>query len=85
MYTLIDSNGKAYLSKEKGILGGHKKGKIYGNLNCKSASRAIEKGDYKTERVFFRDEKTAINAGYRPCAVCMPEKYHKWKSTQTKN
>lgn len=30
-------------------------------------------------RVFFRDEATAIAAGYRPCAVCMPNEYAKWK------
>ena len=26
--------------------------------------------------------KTAIAAGYRPCAVCLPEKYAQWKNTQ---
>jgi methylphosphotriester-DNA--protein-cysteine methyltransferase len=36
--------------------------------------------------VFFIDERTARAAGYRPCAVCMPEKYRTWKeSTGRKN
>jgi methylphosphotriester-DNA--protein-cysteine methyltransferase len=30
-------------------------------------------------RVFFADEATAIAAGYRPCAVCLPERYALWK------
>ncbi|WP_257131156.1 hypothetical protein [Bacillus toyonensis] len=24
-------------------------------------------------------------AGYRPCAVCLPEKYAQWKNTQKRN
>jgi len=30
--------------------------------------------------VFFADEKTAVAAGYRPCAKCMPEEYGEWKA-----
>jgi methylphosphotriester-DNA--protein-cysteine methyltransferase len=30
--------------------------------------------------VFFADEQTAVEAGYRPCAVCMPEEYARWKA-----
>ncbi|MHB8431221.1 MAG: Ada metal-binding domain-containing protein, partial [Acidimicrobiales bacterium] len=30
-------------------------------------------------RVFFADTKTAREAGYRPCAVCMPDAYREWK------
>jgi methylphosphotriester-DNA--protein-cysteine methyltransferase len=29
--------------------------------------------------VFFADEATAVAAGYRPCAVCMRERYDAWK------
>jgi methylphosphotriester-DNA--protein-cysteine methyltransferase len=29
--------------------------------------------------VFFKDEQTALAAGYRPCAVCMREHYNLWK------
>ena len=28
---------------------------------------------------FFKDEATAIAAGYRPCGCCMREKYKRWK------
>jgi len=79
MYYLQDESDNTYESTEKGTLGGHKKLKIYGRLDCPSALRYISKGQYVKYRVFFRDESTAIKAGYRPCAVCMPEEYRKWK------
>ena len=78
-YKLINSDGKEYLSDTKGLLGGHKKLKIYGRLDCPSALRYIAKGQYVKNRVFFPNEETAIAAGYRPCAVCMPEEYKKWR------
>lgn len=84
-FKLIDSNGEPYLSDTPGALGGNKKEKIYGRLDCPSANRWIEKGHYVSNRVFFKDEKTAIMAGYRPCAVCMPKEYRKWKENQNKN
>lgn len=56
-------------------LGGYSKAKIYGLLNCKSGKRIKEEN-----RVFFKDEKEAIQNGYRPCAHCLPEKYKLWKS-----
>ena len=37
-------DGKEYLSEEKGTLGGHRKLKIYGRLDCPSALRHIDKG-----------------------------------------
>lgn len=84
MYKLIGKDGKQYLSETPGTLGGHKKLKIYGRLDCPSALKYIEKGQYVKQRVFFADEETAIAAGYRPCGVCMKEKYKKWKENQTK-
>jgi len=78
-YHLINSEGKPYESKEPGQFGGHRKLKIYGRLDCPSALRYIAKGQYVKYRVFFKDEDTAIAAGYRPCAICMPEAYKKWK------
>lgn len=83
-YKLIDCNGQQYLSDTPGKLGGHRKLKIYGRLDCPSAKRWIEKGKYVQYRVFFKDEETAIKAGYRPCAVCMPNEYKKWKIRQLK-
>lgn len=78
-YILTDGNGYQYLSDDKGLLGGNKKLKIYGRLDCPSALRWIAKGYYVQNRVFFKDEQTAIKAGYRPCAVCMPDEYKRWK------
>ena len=82
MYKLLDENGKEYLSETPGTIGGHKKLKIYGKLDCKSALRYIGKGQYVKYRVFFKDEETAISAGYRPCGVCMKEEYKKWKESK---
>ncbi|WP_237534817.1 hypothetical protein [Streptomyces sp. SID3343] len=63
-----------------GTLGGTRSGRLYGRLDCRSALRAIERGGYVTSRVFFADEATAIAAGYRPCAVCLPAAYTTWKA-----
>ena len=78
-YKLTGADGKSYESTAKGTLGGYRKDKIYGTLDCKGAARCIAEGHYVKQRVFFADEATAIAAGYRPCANCLPEKYKKWK------
>src|SRR5260370_23248817 len=44
---------------------------------------AVARGYYVKHRVFFADEPTAIAAGYRPCAICMKERYAVWKKAQT--
>jgi hypothetical protein len=79
-YTLIGADGKPYESETPGTLGGHRRNKIYGTLDCKGAARWIAKGHYVKQRVFFADERTAIAAGYRPCAGCMREQYREWKA-----
>ncbi|GHT65183.1 metal-binding protein [Bacteroidia bacterium] len=81
-YTLIGADGKTNQSNTPATLGGYKQSKIYGNLDCPSALRAIAKGGYIKQRVFFADEQTAISAGYRPCAVCMPKEYAIWKANK---
>jgi len=84
-YKLIGGNGKPFQSPTKGVLGGNTNLKIYGRLDCPSALRWIRKGEelgkdhYVKTRVFFKDEKTAIEAGYRPCAICMRKQYKLWK------
>ncbi len=83
IYHLIGRDGKPYDSLIPGTLGGYKPKKIYGRLDCSSALRHIAKGEYVKHRVFFLDEETAIAAGYRPCAVCMPEAYKVWKAKQS--
>ena len=79
-YKLINASGETYESFVPGKLGGNKKLKIYGRLDCPSANRWIKKGYYIDNRVFFLDEETAIEAGYRPCAICMPEEYQNWQA-----
>lgn len=79
-YTLIGRDGRPYLSPSEGAWGGHRRSKIYGRLDCPSAARAIARGDYVRHRVFFADEDTAVAAGYRPCAVCCPDRYRAWKA-----
>lgn len=83
-YFLTDCNGKQYISNQRGAFGGHKKLKIYGRLDCPSANRYIANGQYVRHRVFFDSEETAIAAGYRPCAVCMPKEYLLWKEKEGK-
>ena len=69
-----------YLSETPGQFGGHRKMKIYGRLDCPTALRAIAAGGYVASRVFFADEPTAVAAGYRPCATCMPAAHKAWKA-----
>ncbi|HZE40023.1 MAG TPA: Ada metal-binding domain-containing protein [Stackebrandtia sp.] len=72
-------DGRPYRSAAPGTLGGHRGGRLYGRLDCPSARRAIARGGYVEQRVFFADEDTAIAAGYRPCSVCLPREYRSWK------
>lgn len=81
-WTLLNAAGKPYTSPNPGLFGGHKAGKRYGRLDCRAALQAIARGGYVTQRVFFADEATAIAAGYRPCAVCLPAAYAAWKAQQ---
>ncbi|MFI6088112.1 Ada metal-binding domain-containing protein [Streptomyces sp. NPDC051218] len=69
-----------YPSGTPGTLGGHRRGRLYGRLDCPSALRAVARGPYAAHRVFFADEATAVAAGYRPCAVCLPAQYARWKA-----
>jgi hypothetical protein len=78
-YTLLGADGKPYASPVPGTLGGHRGMRIYGRLDCPSALRAIARGGYVGNRVFFADEPAAIAAGFRPCHSCLPEKYRAWK------
>ena len=80
LYTLIGPDRRPYRSATPGTLGGYRPRRIYGRLDCPSALRAIARGQYVRNRVFFVDEQTAVAAGYRPCAVCLPDRYALWKS-----
>ncbi|GIG69538.1 Ada metal-binding domain-containing protein [Phytomonospora endophytica] len=79
-YTLLGVDGRPFESPRPGTLGGHRRGRLYGRLDCPSAARAIARGGYVRHRVFFADEATAVAAGFRPCAVCLPEKYARWRA-----
>jgi methylated-DNA-[protein]-cysteine S-methyltransferase len=82
-YTLIAADGRPYESDAPGTLGGHRGNRVYGRLDCAGALRWIEKGHYVKQRVFFADEPTAIAAGYRPCASCMPAEYERWRRARS--
>ncbi|MCG7501908.1 metal-binding protein [Tenacibaculum sp. Mcav3-52] len=68
-----DINKKELFLKIKNkeiTLGGNRRLKIYGTLQCKSGKRM------KTQnRVFFKSKKEAIENDYRPCGHCMTDKY----------
>ena len=77
-YTLLDRDRRPYQSHAPGTVGGHRRTKIYGRLDCPSALRWIAKGQYVQHRVFFADEDDAIAAGYRPCGHCLRPEYRQW-------
>ena len=79
-WKLIGADGQPQQSKSRGKFGGHRRTKIYGRLDCRAALQAIARGGYVANRVFFADEKSARAAGFRPCAVCMPAQYARWKN-----
>lgn len=72
----------SYDSPVPGTLGGNRRGRLYGRLDCPSALRVLPAGVYQRHRVFFADEATAVAAGYRPCARCLPEAHRRWKAAR---
>lgn len=83
-WTLLGRDRQLFQSESPGKFGGHLATKIYGRLDCPAALRALARGDYVKNRVFFRDAVAARAAGFRPCAVCMPEAYRRWKNTSSR-
>jgi len=79
-FRLIGPDGRPYQSDVPGTLGGHRRNRIYGRLDCPGALRWIAKGHYVPNRVFFLDEVTAVRAGYRPCHTCLRDRYNAWKA-----
>jgi len=78
-FTLIDADGKPFPSAVPGTVGGHRRSRIYGRLDCPAALRAVAKGGYVRDRVFFADRASAVAAGYRPC-VCLHGDYVTWQN-----
>lgn len=78
-YQLLQPDGTLLESGTPGTLGGNSTLRIYGRLDCARAVAALPLG-YARHRVFFADEASAIQAGYRPCGRCMPAPYAVWKA-----
>jgi methylphosphotriester-DNA--protein-cysteine methyltransferase len=57
-------------------LAGHRPRRVYGRLDCRSGRHKMK----RRNRVFFASEAEAVQAGYRPCSVCMPHAYRLWKA-----
>ena len=58
----------------------HDRGSPYKNgVYCWSANLALPKG-YAKHHVFFKDEASAIAAGYRPCGHCLKPCHQTWKT-----
>ncbi len=81
-YRLVGPDGQEVLSRTPGTLGGHRRTRVYGRLDCPVALSLIARGfDVSRHRVFFADETTAIAAGYRPCGACLRAEYIRWKAS----
>ena len=72
LFTLTGPDGKPYASLAPGRLGGHRRNRIYGRLDCRTAARFLARGSYQRNRLFFADEASALAAGFRPCSHCLP-------------
>jgi AraC family transcriptional regulator, regulatory protein of adaptative response / DNA-3-methyladenine glycosylase II len=79
-YTLIGADGAPYRSASPGTLGGHRRTRVYGRLDCPTALAWLARRPDPPHRVFFADEATAVAAGYRPCGHCLPDRYAAWKT-----
>jgi methylphosphotriester-DNA--protein-cysteine methyltransferase len=79
-WTLMGPDRRLFSSKRPGTFGGHKISRIYGRLDCPAALRAIARGGYQPQRVFFLNPAHARAAGFRPCAACLPKEYASWKN-----
>jgi methylphosphotriester-DNA--protein-cysteine methyltransferase len=84
-YKLIGADGEQYESPAPGTLGGHRRNRVYGRLDCPTARWWLARGHGVKHRIFFADEPTAIAAGYRPCARCMPAEYAVWKARRPRS
>lgn len=75
-HTQLDPPGcRALIRRGQIKLAGNRRLKLYGTLHCASGKRLK-----RENRVFFADETEARQAGYRPCARCLPDKYRLWKN-----
>jgi len=63
---LTSTELKRLIRERKIHFAGNKNLKVYGTLHCGSGKRMKV-----SNRVFFENEKEAIDLGYRPCGNCM--------------
>jgi len=63
------------IRKTEICLGGNKKLKIYGRLDCFSGKQMK-----KENRVFFASVQEAQQEHYRPCGHCLKDDYKNWKN-----
>ena len=77
-WILIGPDGEPSTSTQPGTLGGHRRSRIYGRLDCPAALRASALGSYAAHHVCFLTEEHARVAGYRPCGACLPVAYTSW-------
>jgi len=66
-YAILKPNG-VIQSTKAGTFAGHRPGKIFGRLDCKTGMRML-----KGNRVFFHSYADAVACGYRPCKLCKPQ------------
>ena len=59
-YTLLGPDRRPYQSETPATLAGHRAGRLYGKLDCPAALRAIARGGYVKNRVFFYGAYRAI-------------------------
>ena len=71
-WRLVGPNDKPYASAVPGILGRHRRNRIYGRLDCSAVLCAIAPDGDVNHCAFFHTKERAQAAGYRPCAVCLP-------------
>jgi hypothetical protein len=58
--------------------GGHRRHGIYGRVGCRAERRYTA----RVNRVYFGSELEAVEAGFRPCSVCLKARYRRWRSEQ---
>lgn len=76
-WRLLGADRRVHDSPVPGTRGGNRRLKIYGRLDCPNALRWLAQGHYARNRVFFADKTTAVAAGYRPCAICLPAEWRR--------
>lgn len=79
--TYIDSCGRLYISAACALSENGQPLRIYGRIDCPAAQRATQAGGGDAaNRILFDCDAAAGAAGYRPCAVCLPQEYTHWKA-----